>query len=136
MFGKFTGATEAETLKTWTMMETILGTVGAIVGMIAFQLLGLVCSPGSCDATGFFSASPRYPLHPHSNAVEEHLGCHHPAESIPSGVQVRSPLSHGRRKNSEDCSRMMSAAQTWRQSNQPDAPSDSGTDETTSAWRE
>ncbi|HHU9785529.1 hypothetical protein MJN85_32785, partial [Salmonella enterica subsp. enterica serovar Anatum] len=26
-------------LKTWTMMETILGTVGAIVGMIAFQLL-------------------------------------------------------------------------------------------------
>ncbi|MGG7248234.1 hypothetical protein ACQ7B5_09790, partial [Escherichia coli] len=24
---------------TWTMMETILGTVGAIVGMIAFQLL-------------------------------------------------------------------------------------------------
>ncbi|MCA8589461.1 hypothetical protein, partial [Escherichia coli] len=23
----------------WTMMETILGTVGAIVGMIAFQLL-------------------------------------------------------------------------------------------------
>ena len=39
LFGKFTGATEAETLKTWTMMETILGTVGAIVGMIAFQLL-------------------------------------------------------------------------------------------------
>ncbi|MCI3090837.1 hypothetical protein MMS54_18225, partial [Escherichia coli] len=27
LFGKFTGATEAETLKTWTMMETILGTV-------------------------------------------------------------------------------------------------------------
>ncbi|MGX8843258.1 hypothetical protein ACWWKA_39235, partial [Klebsiella quasipneumoniae] len=25
--------------KTWTMMETILGTTGAIVGMIAFQLL-------------------------------------------------------------------------------------------------
>ncbi|MCV5491103.1 hypothetical protein OFM83_28020, partial [Escherichia coli] len=24
---------------TWTMMETILGTTGAIVGMIAFQLL-------------------------------------------------------------------------------------------------
>ena len=23
LFGKFTGATEAETLKTWTMMETI-----------------------------------------------------------------------------------------------------------------
>lgn len=39
LFGKFTGATEAQTLKTWTMMETILGTVGAIVGMIAFQLL-------------------------------------------------------------------------------------------------
>lgn len=39
LFGKFTGATEAETLKTRTMMETILGTVGAIVGMIAFQLL-------------------------------------------------------------------------------------------------
>ncbi|WP_176265235.1 GntT/GntP/DsdX family permease, partial [Salmonella enterica] len=34
-----TGATEAQTLKTWTMMETILGMVGAIVGMIAFQLL-------------------------------------------------------------------------------------------------
>jgi Gnt-I system low-affinity gluconate transporter len=39
LFGKFTGATEAQTLKTWTLMETILGTVGAIVGMIAFQLL-------------------------------------------------------------------------------------------------
>lgn len=39
LFGKFTGATEAQTLKTWTMMETILGTVGAIIGMIAFQLL-------------------------------------------------------------------------------------------------
>jgi Gnt-I system low-affinity gluconate transporter len=39
LFGKFTGATEAQTLKTWTMMETILGTTGAIVGMIAFQLL-------------------------------------------------------------------------------------------------
>ncbi|EGP0690828.1 gluconate transporter [Salmonella enterica] len=39
LFGKFTGATEAQTLKTWTMMETILGMVGAIVGMIAFQLL-------------------------------------------------------------------------------------------------
>ncbi len=25
LFGKFTGATEAQTLKTWTMMETILG---------------------------------------------------------------------------------------------------------------
>ncbi|VFS62730.1 Gnt-I system [Kluyvera cryocrescens] len=39
LFGKFTGATEAQTLKTWTMMETILGTVGAIVGMVAFTLL-------------------------------------------------------------------------------------------------
>jgi GntP family permease. len=33
------GATEAQTLKTWTLMETILGTTGAIVGMIAFTLL-------------------------------------------------------------------------------------------------
>ncbi len=39
LFGKFTGATEAQTLKTWTMMETLLGTTGAIVGMIAFTLL-------------------------------------------------------------------------------------------------
>ena len=39
LFGKFTGATEAQTLKTWTMMETILGTVGAMVGMVAFSLL-------------------------------------------------------------------------------------------------
>ena len=39
LFGKFTGASEAQALKTWTMMETILGTTGAIVGMIAFQLL-------------------------------------------------------------------------------------------------
>jgi len=39
LFGKFTGATEGQTLKTWTMMETILGTTGAIVGMIAFSLL-------------------------------------------------------------------------------------------------
>lgn len=39
LFGKFTGATEAQTLKTWTLMETILGTTGAIVGMIAFSLL-------------------------------------------------------------------------------------------------
>ena len=39
LFGKFTGASEAQPLKTWTMMETILGTTGAIVGMIAFQLL-------------------------------------------------------------------------------------------------
>ncbi|MCU2740412.1 hypothetical protein N8R04_28820, partial [Enterobacter hormaechei subsp. xiangfangensis] len=33
------GATEAQTLKTWTLMETILGTTGAVVGMIAFTLL-------------------------------------------------------------------------------------------------
>ena len=39
LFGRFTGATEGETLKTWTLMETILGTTGAIVGMIAFTLL-------------------------------------------------------------------------------------------------
>jgi Gnt-I system low-affinity gluconate transporter len=39
LFGRFTGASEAETLKTWTLMETILGTTGAIVGMIAFALL-------------------------------------------------------------------------------------------------
>jgi len=39
LFGRFTGATEAQTLKTWTLMETILGTVGAVVGMIAFELL-------------------------------------------------------------------------------------------------
>jgi len=39
LFGSFTGATEGQTLKTWTMMETILGTTGAIVGMIAFELL-------------------------------------------------------------------------------------------------
>ncbi|MEM6051875.1 gluconate transporter [Erwinia sp. P7711] len=39
LFGRFTGATEAQTLKTWTIMETLLGTVGAIVGMIAFELL-------------------------------------------------------------------------------------------------
>ena len=39
LFGRFTGATEAQTLKTWTLMETILGTVGAIIGMIAFELL-------------------------------------------------------------------------------------------------
>ena len=39
LFGKFTGATEAQTLKTWTLMETILGTTGAVVGMIAFTLL-------------------------------------------------------------------------------------------------
>ncbi len=39
LFGRFTGATEIETLKTWTMMETILGVTGGIIGMIAFQLL-------------------------------------------------------------------------------------------------
>ncbi|MFS2221779.1 gluconate transporter [Pantoea sp. B65] len=39
LFGRFTGASEAQTLKTWTLMETILGTVGAVVGMIAFSLL-------------------------------------------------------------------------------------------------
>lgn len=39
LFGRFTGATEAQTLKTWTLMETILGTVGAVVGMIAFEIL-------------------------------------------------------------------------------------------------
>lgn len=39
LFGKFTGATEVQTLKTWTVMETILGTTGAVVGMIAFSLL-------------------------------------------------------------------------------------------------
>ncbi|YCH30820.1 gluconate transporter [Erwinia sp. D4-22] len=39
LFGRFTGATEAQTLKTWTLMETILGTTGAVIGMIAFELL-------------------------------------------------------------------------------------------------
>lgn len=39
LFGKFTGATEAQTLKTWSIMETILGTTGAIVGMLFFSLL-------------------------------------------------------------------------------------------------
>ncbi|MEA9391466.1 gluconate transporter [Acerihabitans sp. TG2] len=39
LFGKLTGATELQTLKTWTVMETILGTTGAVVGMIAFMLL-------------------------------------------------------------------------------------------------
>ena len=45
LFGKLTGATEAQTLKAWTVMETILGTVGAIVGMVAFTLLSccIVC---------------------------------------------------------------------------------------------
>lgn len=39
LFGKFTGATELQTLKTWTVMETILGTTGAMAGMAAFALL-------------------------------------------------------------------------------------------------
>ncbi len=39
LFSRFTGATEGETLKTWTLMETILGTTGALVGVIAFGLL-------------------------------------------------------------------------------------------------
>ncbi|MCG6396232.1 gluconate transporter, partial [Vibrio alginolyticus] len=39
LFGKFTGATEAQTLKTWTLMETILGTTGALVGMLFFAFL-------------------------------------------------------------------------------------------------
>jgi Gnt-I system low-affinity gluconate transporter len=39
LFGKFTGATELQTLKTWTVMETILGTTGAAVGMAAFMLV-------------------------------------------------------------------------------------------------
>lgn len=38
LFGKFTGANELQTLKTWTVMETILGSVGGIIGMIAFTL--------------------------------------------------------------------------------------------------
>ncbi|UCQ38021.1 gluconate transporter [Edwardsiella piscicida] len=39
LYGKFTGATEAQTLKTWSVMETILGTTGAIVGMLFFIAL-------------------------------------------------------------------------------------------------
>lgn len=39
LFGKFTGADEAQTLKTWSLMETILGTTGALVGMAAFAML-------------------------------------------------------------------------------------------------
>ncbi|WP_323840488.1 gluconate transporter [Photorhabdus africana] len=39
LFGKFTGATESQTLKTWSIMETILGTTGAIVGMVFFAML-------------------------------------------------------------------------------------------------
>ncbi len=39
LFGKFTGATELQTLKTWTVMESILGSIGAAVGMAAFILV-------------------------------------------------------------------------------------------------
>jgi len=39
LFSKFTGAIEAQTLKTWSVMGTILGTTGAAVGMIAFAML-------------------------------------------------------------------------------------------------
>jgi Gnt-I system low-affinity gluconate transporter len=39
LFGKFTGATELQTLKTWTVMESILGSTGATVGMAAFALV-------------------------------------------------------------------------------------------------
>lgn len=39
LFGKFTGATELQTLKTWSVMETILGTTGALVGMAAFAMM-------------------------------------------------------------------------------------------------
>ncbi|WP_445373896.1 gluconate transporter [Photorhabdus tasmaniensis] len=39
LFGKFTGATESQTLKTWSIMETILGTTGAAVGMIFFAMM-------------------------------------------------------------------------------------------------
>jgi Gnt-I system low-affinity gluconate transporter len=39
LFSKFTGATELQTLKTWSVMETILGSTGAAVGMVAFYFL-------------------------------------------------------------------------------------------------
>ncbi|VFP83919.1 Low-affinity gluconate transporter [Candidatus Erwinia haradaeae] len=39
LFGRFTGATEGQTLQTWTLMETILGTVGATIGIISFMFL-------------------------------------------------------------------------------------------------
>ncbi|NDL00487.1 gluconate transporter [Photorhabdus bodei] len=39
LFGRFTGATESQTLKTWSIMETILGITGAIVGMVFFAML-------------------------------------------------------------------------------------------------
>lgn len=38
LFGKFTGANELQTLKTWTVMETILGSVGGAIGMMAFTM--------------------------------------------------------------------------------------------------
>ncbi|MGW0103646.1 GntT/GntP/DsdX family permease, partial [Nocardia sp. NPDC003354] len=38
LVGKFTGANELQTLKTWTVMETILGSVGGAIGMIAFTM--------------------------------------------------------------------------------------------------
>ena len=37
---KFTGATEAQTLKTWSLMETILGTTGA--ELYDFLLISLI----------------------------------------------------------------------------------------------
>ncbi|VFP79962.1 gluconate transporter [Candidatus Erwinia haradaeae] len=39
LFSRFTSATESQTLRTWTVMETILGSVGGMVGIIAFKLL-------------------------------------------------------------------------------------------------
>uniref|UniRef100_UPI0036DC522E gluconate transporter n=1 Tax=Photorhabdus sp. RM322S TaxID=3342825 RepID=UPI0036DC522E len=39
LFGKFTGATESQTLKTWSIMETILGITGAAVGMAFFAMM-------------------------------------------------------------------------------------------------
>ncbi|WP_445496192.1 gluconate transporter [Photorhabdus sp. SF281] len=39
LFGKFTGATESQTLKTWSIMETILGITGAVVGMVFFAMM-------------------------------------------------------------------------------------------------
>ncbi|WP_288843766.1 gluconate:H+ symporter, partial [uncultured Deefgea sp.] len=39
LYGKFTGANEMQTLKTWSVMETILGTTGAVVGMVAFSMM-------------------------------------------------------------------------------------------------
>ncbi|VFP86586.1 Low-affinity gluconate transporter [Candidatus Erwinia haradaeae] len=39
LFSRFTAATESQTLKTWTVMETILGSVGGVIGIVAFKLL-------------------------------------------------------------------------------------------------